>query len=115
VTRRVVLFVIVFATIHLGLTAYALVASLYFTLPGEPGFDPVAAEKAAASGTVLELLAFPVLPLVISSPFPRAMFAGLLGWLWFALNSLLWAGAIGFIFQLLLRRARTTKKGHDAG
>jgi ABC-type transport system involved in multi-copper enzyme maturation permease subunit len=114
VTRRVILFVIVFATIHLGLTAVALVSSLYFTLPGEPGFDPVAAGKAAASGTVLELLAFPVLPLVISSPLPRAMASGLLGWLWFALNSLLWAVLIGFIFQFLLRRARTTERAHDA-
>jgi len=111
VTRRVVLLVIVFAAIHLALTAYALVASLYFTLPGEPGFDPVAAARAATFGTVLELLAFPVLPFVISSPLPRAISAGLLGWVWFALNSLLWAAAIGFIFQLLSRRARATKNG----
>jgi hypothetical protein len=114
-TRRGIWFVIVFAVIHLALTAYALVASLSFTLPGEPGFDTLAAEKASAAGKALEILAFPVLPLVISSPFPRAMSAGLLGWIWFALNSLLWAAAIGVILQFLQRRVRATRQDRDAG
>jgi len=111
VNRRVVLFVFLFAAIHLALTAYALVGSLYFTFPGEPEFDPMAAERAATFATVLHALAFPVLPLVISSPFPRAISAGLLGWLWLGLNSLLWAAAIALIAQFLARRARTTTRG----
>ena len=91
------------ATLHLALTAYALLASLYFTFPGEPGFDPRAAARAALFGQAIEVLGFPVLPILIRFP-ASPLVDGLLGWFWLGLNSLLWGAAIVAIWRLLIRR-----------
>jgi len=106
--RTPLLAVSLVAIAHLALTVFAFVGSLYFTFPGEPGFDPAAAQRAENLGGILELLAFPIIPLLTTIVL-RPLAAGLLGWFWFAVNSLLWALAIVFGWRESakgLRRAR---------
>jgi hypothetical protein len=109
-----VLAVLVVTVAHLALTAVALLASLYFLIPGEPGFDPGAAERAAFFGRALEVLAFPLLPMLTMSVL-RPLTAGLLGWFWLGVNSVLWAVAIVWTWRYLAKRlARARPPGLDA-
>jgi len=102
VKTRTIISILLVAAIHLLLTVYSLLASLYFTIPGEAGFDLMAAQRAAHYGDLVQVLAFPILPLLTDLiPLPHS--DGLLGWLWFALNSLLWALAIVHAWRILRR------------
>lgn len=105
VKTRTIVSILLVGAIHLLLTAYSLLASLYFTFPGEPGFDPTVAQQAAFFADVVQALAFPMFPLLTGLiPFPLS--DGLLGWFWFALNSLLWAFVVVFAWRLLIRLLR---------
>jgi hypothetical protein len=106
--RKPLIVVSLVAIAHLAVTIFAFLGSLYFTFPGEPGFDPAAAQRAAIFGWALELLAFPIIPLLTTTVL-RPLGSGLLGWYWFAVNSLLWALAIVSGWRALakgLRRSR---------
>jgi hypothetical protein len=102
VKTRTIVSILLVAASHLLLTVYSLLASLYFTIPGEPGFDSTAAQRAAFFGALVQVLAFPILPL-LTDLLPLSLSDGLLGWLWFALNSLLWALAIILAWRILRR------------
>ena len=60
--------ILLIAAVHLALTPYALLASLYLTFPGEPGFDPGAPARAVLFGRAIEVLGFPVLPILLRVP-----------------------------------------------
>jgi len=107
--RKPLLVVSLVAIAHLALTIFAFLGSLYFTLPGEPGFDPAAAQRAADLGRVLELLAFPMIPLLTTTVL-RPLASGLLGWFWFAVNGLIWALAIVFGWRALAKRLRGSRE-----
>ena len=102
------------AAVHLAFTAYAILASLYFTLPGEPGFDPRVSERAAFFGEAFVILGFPLLPIL--TRFPASPFVdGLLGWIWLGLNSLLWGAAIVAVWRTFARLlARRPSEDNDA-
>jgi hypothetical protein len=99
--------IFLFAMTHFALTGISLISSFYFTFPGEPGFDPIAAQRAALFARAVEVLAFPVLPILLKV-LPRALSDGVLGWIWFALNSLLWA----LVIVLLSRAIREHLLAH---
>jgi len=107
--------ILLVAAVHLAWTAYALLASLYLTFPGEPGFDPRAAERAAFFGEAIGILGFPVLPILTRFP-ASPLVDGLLGWFWIGLNSLLWGAAIVAVWRILARRlARSPRENPHAG
>jgi hypothetical protein len=87
----------------MALTGYLLVGSLYLTFPGEPGFDPQVAERAAFFGRVVTVLGFPVLPILMHFP-ASPLVDGLRAWFWFALNSLLWGTILVAAWLALTRR-----------
>jgi hypothetical protein len=86
----------------LSLTGVSLLGSLYFLVPGEPGFDPNAAQRAALLSRLTNLLGFPVLPVLLLSP-ASPLSDGPMAWLWLGVNSLLWAMAIVLLVRSLLR------------
>jgi hypothetical protein len=102
VKLRPVLPILVVAVLHLSLTGVSLLGSLYFLVPGEPGFDPNAAQRAALLSRLTNLLGFPVLPVLLLSP-ASPLSDGPMAWLWLGVNSLLWAMAIVLLVRSLLR------------
>ena len=102
-TRRAVLPVLIVAAVHFALTAYSLLASLYFTVLGEPGFDPLAAETAAILGRWVGVLGFPILPILVRFP-TSPLVDGLAAWFWLGLNSLLWGIALVSVWRAIRRR-----------
>jgi hypothetical protein len=105
VRRKVLLAVLLVAIAHLALTVFAFLGSIYFAFPGEPGFDPAAAQRAEVLGRILQLLAFPIIPLLTTTAL-RPLATGLLGWFWFAANSILWALAIVFGWGAVAKQLR---------
>ena len=95
--------VLLVATAHFVPTAISFIASPCLTFPGEPGFDAVAEHRAEVVGSFFGILVFQFIPL-LSKGIPRALTTGLLGWIWFAANSLLWASAIVFAWKVMARR-----------
>jgi hypothetical protein len=103
VRSRYLFIIVLVATAHLSLTAYALLASFYLIVPGEPGFDPELARRATFFGHVLSVVGFPVLPFLLRLP-ASPLADGILGWFWLALNSLVWSAAIVSLTRLVATR-----------
>ena len=101
--RRTMGMILLAALLHLGATIAAFMNSLYFTFPGEPGFNAAEAAQAEAAGRILEVLGFPLLNLALHMPL-GSLTGGVLGWLWFVFNSLFWGTTIGGVVWFLARR-----------
>ena len=99
------------ATLHFVAFALSFFKCLYFTFPGEPGYDAAqAAQTDFFAHYVVPVLGFPVLWISHLSKPLNWVFDGVTGWLWFYANSVLWAWVICLVIDALNRRRTQARR-----
>ena len=88
---------------HFLVQAGLLFGSLYFLVPGEPGYSPLHATISDACAFLLHFVGFPVLTVVLHVRWLDTPLMDIWGWSGFILNSLLW----GTVLASLRRRSRS--------
>ena len=93
--------------IHFVFFIYFFFNCLYFTFPDEPGYDPARAAWSGICSKIVGVLGFPVLNISMMFHPVSPIFEGVLGWVWFFLNSCIWGWMYYFLRTRLCRKEQT--------